>query len=155
MISHTKARAKANGLELCSMICNSAQRSSCTVQVLSTWSHIQLLPLTIFYSILYLALSKDCVMKTIQSQALNSVKTRPLDRKRCDAVRYWPNHAISLLSHMPLLLLLLSLLLFPLLLLPLLVLLLLPPLQNTLEVDHDIPDAVQVQSLSGLLPGRT
>ena len=58
-----------------------------------------------------------------------------------------------LLSHLPLLLL--PLLLLPLLLLPLPVLLLLPPLQDTLEVDDDIPYAGQVQSLPGLLPGRT
>ena len=53
------------------------------------------------------------------------------------------------------LILLLPLLLPPLPVLPLPVLLLLPPLEDPLEVEHDVTDDSQVQSLPGLLPGGT
>ena len=52
-------------------------------------------------------------------------------------------------------LLLLPLLLPPLLLLPLPVLLVLPPLEDPLEVEHNVLDTVEVQSLPCLLPGGT
>ena len=62
---------------------------------------------------------------------------------------------MPLLSRHSSLVLLLPLLLPPLFLFPLPVRLLLPPLEDPLEVEHNVLDTVEVQSLTCLLPDRT